>query len=98
LTKKSLKWFNKNLDSTYYIGKWNADKLKSNKHVFEIEGKKFYQKDFASYLISNYRNVRRDENKIVVKNQFKQWEKESILAYEEGKLAGKHPEFKALLT
>jgi peptidyl-prolyl cis-trans isomerase SurA len=98
LTKKSLKWFNKNLDSTYYIGKWNADKLKSNKVVFEIEGKKFYQKDFASYLISNYRNVRRDENKIVVKNQFKQWEKESILAYEEGKLAGKHPEFKALLN
>lgn len=98
LTKKSLKWFDKNLDSSYYIGKWNADKLKSNKVVFEIEGKKFYQKDFASYLINNYRNVRRDANKVVVRNQFKQWEKESILAYEESKLSGKYPEFKALLN
>jgi peptidyl-prolyl cis-trans isomerase SurA len=98
LTKKSLKWFDKNLDSSYYIGKWNADKLKSNKVVFEIEGRKFYQKDFATYLMNNYRNVRRDANKVVVRTQFKQWEKESILSYEESKLSLKYPDFKALLN
>jgi peptidyl-prolyl cis-trans isomerase SurA len=97
-SKKALKWFYKNLDSTYFIGKWSASDLKSNKPVFSIDGKKYNQKDFAKYLENNYRSVRRDDVKVVVNNQFKAWEKESILAYEESKLSGKYPEFKALLN
>jgi peptidyl-prolyl cis-trans isomerase SurA len=97
-SKKALKWFYKNLDSTYFMGKWSASDLKSNKPVFSIDGKKYNQKDFAKYLENNYRSVRRDDAKVVVNNQFKAWEKESILAYEESKLSGKYPEFKALLN
>lgn len=97
-SKKGLKWFNANLDSTYYIGKWNADKLKSNKPLFILDGKKFGQQDFATYLENNYRAARKDDNKIVIQAQYNNWEKEAILAYEETKLAGKYPDFKALIT
>jgi len=97
-SKKSAKWFIKNLDTTYYIGKWNADKLKSDKPLFTLDGKKFGQQAFATYLENNYRGVRKDDNTLVVKQQLKNWEKETILAYEESKLAGKYPEYKALVT
>jgi peptidyl-prolyl cis-trans isomerase SurA len=97
-SKKALKWFIKNIDSTYYVGKWNADKLKSNKPVFTLGKEKFTQQQFANYMVINYRNVRKDDAKVVIKQQFLAWEKEAILASEEGKLAGKHPEFKALVN
>jgi peptidyl-prolyl cis-trans isomerase SurA len=97
-SKKALKWFIKNIDSTYYLGKWNADKLKSNKPVFTLGKDKFTQQQFADYLEANFRNVRKDDSKVVIKQQFSAWEKEAILASEEGKLAGKHPEFKALVN
>lgn len=97
-SKKTLKWFVKNLDTTYYFGKWNADKLTSDKPMFILDGKKFGQQEFATYLENNYRGVRRDANAVVVKSQYKNWEKEAILAYEETKLASKYPEFKALVT
>lgn len=95
---KNLKWFIKNIDSTYYIGKWNADKLKSNKPIFILGKEKFTQQQFADYLETNFRNVRKDDSKVVIMQQFKSWEKEAILASEEGKLAGKYPEFKALVN
>jgi peptidyl-prolyl cis-trans isomerase SurA len=97
-SKKSAKWFIKNLDSTYYIGKWNADNLKTDKPLFMLDGKKFGQQAFASYLETNYRGVRKDANALVIKQQLKNWEKETVLAYEESKLAGKYPEYKALVT
>ena len=97
-SKKGMKWFVKNIDTTYYSGKWNADKLKSNKTMFVLDGKNFGQQDFADYMEKNYRGVRKDANDVVVKQQYKAWEKEAILAYEESKLAGKYPEFKALIT
>ena len=59
---------------------------------------KFGQQAFADYLEKNYRAIRKDENSVTVKTQFKSWEKEAILGYEETKLEGKYPEFKALIT
>ena len=97
-SKKGLKWFDKNLDTTYFVGKWNSDKLKSNQTLFVLDGKKFTQKDFANYLVKNYRTVRRDDIKVVVATQYKLWEKDAILQHEEDKLPSKHPEYKALLT
>src|SRR5574343_1137186 len=61
-SKKSAKWFIKNLDTTYYVGKWNADKLKSNKALFTLDGKSFGQQDFATFLENNHRGVRKDAN------------------------------------
>ena len=97
-SKKNVKWFVQNLDTNYYVGKWNADALKSDKPLFMLNGQKFGQQAFATFLENNYRAVRKDENSATVKSQFKNWEKEAILGYEETKLEGKYPDFKALIT
>jgi peptidyl-prolyl cis-trans isomerase SurA len=95
---KGLKWFVANLDTTYFLGKWNASGLKSNKTLFTIDGKAFTQQQFAKYLESNYRGVRKDANDVVIAMQYKAWEKEAIIGYEESKLANKYPAYKALIT
>jgi peptidyl-prolyl cis-trans isomerase SurA len=95
---KNLKWFVKNLDSTYYLGKWNTEKLKSNKTLFKLNGKSFTQRNFADYLAKNYRGVKRDESQTVIKAQYKAWEKAEILGYEEQLLPTKYPDFKALIN
>ncbi len=95
---KSLKWFVNNLDSTYYLGKWNAGSLKSNNTLFKLNGTAFTQKSFADYLVKNYRGIKRDESKTVVKAQYKAWEKSEILNFEEKLLPEKYPDFKALIN
>jgi peptidyl-prolyl cis-trans isomerase SurA len=95
---KGLKWFLTNLDTSYYIGKWNASGLKSNKTLFTIDGKAFTQQQFARFLESNYRGIRKDANEVVIGLQYKAWEKEAIISYEESKLADKYPAYKALIT
>lgn len=95
--EKGLEWFVTNLDSTYFIGKWTADQLKSNKTLFVLDGKKFKQQDFAKYVVKNYRGVRKDAPQVVVKQLYQQWEKNEILAYEETLLPAKYPAYKALI-
>ena len=94
---KGLEWFVKNLDSNYYVGKWKATALKSNKTLFVLDGQKFKQKDFAQYVEKNFRSVRKDNNDVVVKQLYQQWEKTAILAYEESLLPAKYPAYKALV-
>lgn len=97
VSKKGLKWFVSNIDSTYYLGKWKATELKSDKTLFTIDGKNFTQKQFASYLTSNYRGAKRTDSKTLVSSQYKNWEKSMIIAHEESKLEAKYPDFKALM-
>jgi peptidyl-prolyl cis-trans isomerase SurA len=94
---KGLEWFVDNLDSNYYVGKWKATELKSNKTLFVLGGQKFKQKEFAQYVEKNFRSVRKDEAAVVVKQLYSQWEKAAILAYEESLLPAKYPAFKALV-
>ena len=96
---KKLKWFYEHLDSTYYVGKWTAEGLKSNKALFELNGETapFTQKEFAAYLEKNYRGVKREETKLLIDKQYKNWEKAAILQYEESQLADKYPDYKALV-
>jgi peptidyl-prolyl cis-trans isomerase SurA len=98
VSSKNGKWFVQNLDTTYFIGKWTSSNLKSDKPLFMLDGKAFGQKQFAEYLIKNYRNVKKDLNENVVKVQLKNWEKEAVLTYEESQLTKKYPEYKALLN
>jgi peptidyl-prolyl cis-trans isomerase SurA len=96
-SKKTAKWFVSNMDSTYLQGKWKATKLTSDKPMFVLDGKSFTQKEFASYLEKNAKSSKMTNNKDVVNEQFRNWEKASILEYEESKLEVKYPEFKALM-
>jgi peptidyl-prolyl cis-trans isomerase SurA len=96
-TPKNLNWFVQNLDSTYFIGKWKATKLSTNRKLFKLDKQSFTQKQFASYLEKSYRGIKRDENKKVIESQFKNWVKTTVLEYEESKLESKYPDYKALV-
>jgi len=95
---ENLQWFETNLDSTYFVGKWTAKNLKSNKPLFTLNGVAFGQQAFAQYLEKNYRGLRKEDYKTFVAAQFKAWEKSAILAYEENLLPAKYPEYKALVN
>ena len=69
-SKKTISWFNSNVDSTFFQGKWKADKLKSDKVLFILDGKKFTQKSFAEFLERNQRGVSKDNIPLIVKNQY----------------------------
>ena len=95
--KQNLTWFIKNIDSTFYLGKWTASNLKTNKVLFQLDGKKFKQQDFANFLKNNFKGIRREEASKLISNQYKNWEKGAILEHEESKLTEKYPEYKALV-
>ena len=98
-SKKTIKWFYTNMDSTYFKGKFDPSLLKNDKALFILDGQSFTQKQFAQFLKSNYRSVRRDDNmKAIVNAQYKKWVKQAVLDYEESKLVDKYPAFKALVT
>ena len=94
---KGLAWFEQQIDSTFFMGKWKASALKSNKTLFVLGGQKFKQQDFAKYVEKNFRTVRKDAPAVVVKQLYTQWEKNQILAYEEALLPAKYPAYKALV-
>jgi len=94
--KKALKWFVKNLDSSYYVGTWNHEKLNSDKIIFSIVNKNYTQKMFAQFLKTNFR-ISKQENQSVVSKQYENWVSQEILKYEDANLENKYPEFKALM-
>ncbi len=96
--KKSLKWFYSNIDSTYHLGEFSASEYTSNKVLFTMDKQKFKANDFAKYMETNYRAARKEDVRLVVDKQYKLWETETILNYEETKLAEKYPAYKALIT
>jgi peptidyl-prolyl cis-trans isomerase SurA len=94
---QNLQWFVQNIDSSYYLGNLNTTKLKTNKVLFKIGGKSYKQNDFVNYLQSNFKGLRREEASKLIYNQYKNFEKASILQFEESKLSDKYPEYKALV-
>jgi len=95
-SKKGLKWFVKHIDSNYFKGKWTASKLKKDNVLFTLKGQNFTQKQFADYIISNYR-VPKTDAKDLINKQYNAWVSSEILKYEDTQLEAKYPEFKALM-
>ncbi|MCF8461971.1 MAG: peptidylprolyl isomerase [Flavobacteriales bacterium] len=86
------------LDSTLIEGKWDAEAAKGlNATVFTIGKDNYTQADLAAY-IGTHQSRRKEEPLVVILNGlYGQFVEESLLAYEEGKLSQKYPEYKALL-
>lgn len=97
-SKKGLKWFYQNMDSTYYVGDFDANMIPSDKPLFVLDGNNYTQKQFANYLKANYRGTKKYGLESLVDVQYKNWVKESVLSYEESKLEDKYPAYKALVT
>lgn len=95
---KGLKWFYANIDSTYHLGQYDGSEYTKKKVLFTMDKQKFRANDFSNYLATNYRAARKEDSKLLVDKQYALWEEETILNYEESKLADKYPAYKALIT
>lgn len=98
LSKKTIKWFETSIDSTYYRGKWDASSLTSDKPMFQLDGKNYTQKEFAGYLKRNFRDAGKYPLAEIANVQFKNWTDEAALDLEKSKLMSKYPEYKALMN
>lgn len=103
----SFKSFEKNLspvlaklDTNVFNGKWDVSKIKGmSKPLFEIDGKRYTQADFGVYLGKNQRKRRQDglTAQKYGEQQYQSFEEETIFGYENSRLEGKYPAFKALM-
>ncbi|MDD5572084.1 MAG: peptidylprolyl isomerase [Bacteroidales bacterium] len=97
--KKNLTPFYLLLDSTYFQGKWNAEKADNLKEVvFKIANKNFTQKDFAKYLAEHQVNRAPGPFEVIVNNQYEKYVDETAMEQENSKLEQKYPEFKNLMN
>lgn len=97
-SKSGLKWFKKNLDSTYFKGKYDPSTYSKDKKMFKLDKQNFRQQPYSEFISKNYRKYPKDDLSVALNKHFVDWEKETILEYEESKLSGKYPAFKALIT
>jgi peptidyl-prolyl cis-trans isomerase SurA len=96
-SKKTLKWFMEEVDSTIFTGNWGRTDLSKNKALFSYAGKNYLQNDFKKYLEEKQRRGKPMNIENFVNEQYKKWQNQLILDDEESKLEGKYPEFKALM-
>ncbi|XOV67748.1 MAG: peptidylprolyl isomerase [Fluviicola sp.] len=97
-SKKGLKWFYENVDSTFYTDH-TISGIKKNRTMFVLDKQEFTQRDFATFLQTNYRGIRKGgEIRPMIDDQYEKWEEKTILGYEESKLAEKYPAYRALVT
>ena len=72
--------------------------MTENKKLFIMDKKSFTQQSFANYISSQYRTYSIEPLPSAINKLYQDWEKNTILNYEESKLAGKYPAYKALIT
>lgn len=90
--------FYKVVDDSYFRGQWKADKATALKStMFTLAGTKFTQQDFATYIEQHPTKNRKATAKSVVNQLYKRFVQETCIAFEDGRLESKYPEFKALV-
>lgn len=79
---------------------WKYDRAKAKamtKPVFSIAGRSWSQQQFLDYLESKQKRETSMPTAQYVQERFKQYVDEEILAYEDGQLETKYPEFRMLM-
>lgn len=90
--------FYKIVDTSIFKGHWDISKAKDlTKPMFVLSDKSFTQQDFAQYLNNYQGKIPAKEIPNYINSSFKSFLQESCLNYEDSRLEGKYPEFKALL-
>ena len=97
-SKGGLNWFYQNLDSTYFKGEFDPASLNEDKKLFTMDKQNFTQQSFATYISTQYRTYAIESLPSAINKLYQDWEKNTILNYEESKLASKYPAYKALIT
>lgn len=103
------KEFLKAIDSTVYQGKWDAKKASKlgSKELFRLSNKDqatgaettiiYGANDFAKYIESHQTARPVMDNNMFLQQSYKNFVDESIIAFEDGNLEKKYPEFRNLL-
>lgn len=86
------------IDSTYFQGRWSADKAKAlKKTMFTLGTTNYTQADFAAWLESHQVRRAKTDAKIVITDAYKQFVDEACVAYEDSQLETKYPDFRNLM-
>lgn len=83
------------LDTTYLKATWKADRAAKlgNKEIFNLGGKSYTQNDFAKFLETQMTFRQQTDVNEVMKNIYKTWVDESVVAYEDSQLDKKYVDF-----
>jgi peptidyl-prolyl cis-trans isomerase SurA len=85
------------LDSSIMKGEWQVSKAAGlDKTVFSLGNKKYSQQDFAAYIASK-QSKRITDLKTFFNETYANYVKESCIAYEDGRLEEKYPDFRMLV-
>jgi peptidyl-prolyl cis-trans isomerase SurA len=86
------------VDTTFFEGKWQSEKARAlKKNLFSIGEKNYTQSDFVKFLETRQTKRPKIDITQLVRDQYSIFLNESLLSYEESKLASKYPDYKALL-
>lgn len=95
---KNLTAFYNVVDSTIYTNTWSSDKASSlSKVLFKLDGKKFYQKDFAIYFANNQKMKHKGTIRYYTDKMYKKWVNQIVLDYKDSKLEDENLDFKMLV-
>ncbi len=90
--------FYKVVTDTIFAGGWKVEQAAGLKKTIMTVGRKSYsQQDFAQYLAGNQRKRNKEDIRVFVNTMFATFANEKCLAYEDGQLESKYPEFKMLV-
>lgn len=90
--------FYKVVDTTYFMGRWSADRAKGlTKVMFTLGSTKYTQQDFAVWMESHQVRRTKTDVKTVVDEAYKQFVDEACVNYEDSMLELKYPDFRNLM-
>lgn len=83
------------LDTTYLKSAWKADRASKlgNKEIFNLAGRSYTQNDFAKFLETQMTYRSQTDVNEIMKNVYKTWVDESVIAYEDSQLDKKYTDF-----
>lgn len=83
-------------DSTLLEGKWSYDKALKIGELFRINDVSFTAKDFHQYIVDKQRPRAKNTPEALMQSYYDDYEKQSLLDYENDHLTEKHKEYRML--
>ncbi len=95
----NLKEFVTSVDTSFLYATWSPSEkqLGNKKPVMKLNDKVFTVSDFATYAKANQEARPGESVEMLLNKMFKKYSEEQALAYEEGMLESKYPDFKNLM-
>lgn len=97
--QKAMDQFYGVVDSSIFFQMWTSDKANDLAAVlFRLDGTKYYQKDFAEYLVQHQTSIKKGTIKFYVNKVYKTWVDNIVLEYKDSKLEEQYFDFRMLVN